>query len=115
MGRLDTGSRLDVVSRARAAGFGVFGPRDGSRVRPDGVTLKWRSAGIQAGMAEADIDPVPFFIQWAAGSVHPSAGRAEGLPAGVARRGASDRHRSCRRRCATLGIDDRAVRISARR
>ncbi len=63
----------DVVSRARAAGFGVFGPRDGSRVRPDGVTLKWRSAGVQAGLAEADIDPVPFFIQWTAESVHPSA------------------------------------------
>jgi len=63
----------DVVSRARAAGFGVFGPRDGSRVRPDGVTLKWRSAGVQAGLAEADIDPVPFFIQWASESVHPSA------------------------------------------
>ena len=63
----------DVVSRARASGFGVFGPRDGLRVRPDGVTLKWRSAGIQAGLAEDDIDPVPFFIQWASGSVHPSA------------------------------------------
>jgi glyoxalase-like protein len=62
----------EVVSRARTAGFQVFGPRDGSRVRPDGVTLKWRSAGVLAGLAEAAIDPVPFFIQWAPDSVHPS-------------------------------------------
>jgi hypothetical protein len=61
-----------VVARARVAGLEVFGPRDGSRVRPDGVTLKWRSAGVRAGLAEADVDPVPFFIQWAPGSVHPS-------------------------------------------
>ena len=38
-----------VVSRARAAGLDVFGPRDGSRLRPDGVTLSWRTAGIRAG------------------------------------------------------------------
>src|SRR5262249_17372032 len=43
----------EVVLRARAAGFQVFGPRDGSRVRPDGVTLQWRSAGVLAGLAEA--------------------------------------------------------------
>jgi hypothetical protein len=67
-----TGDLDEVVARARAATLQVFGPRDGSRVRPDGVTLKWRSAGILAGMAEAEIDPVPFFIQWAPGSLHPS-------------------------------------------
>ncbi len=93
----------DVVSRARAAGFGVFGPRDGSRVRPDGERLKWRSAGVQAGLAEADIDPVPFFIQWAAGSVHPSADAPAGCRWCRSTRRIR-RHRSCRTRSARLGI-----------
>jgi hypothetical protein len=61
-----------VVARARAADVGVFGPRDGSRVRPDGVTLRWRSAGIRGGLVEGDVDVMPFFIQWSADSVHPS-------------------------------------------
>ncbi len=61
-----------VVSRARAAELDVFGPRDGSRVRPDGVTLSWRTAGIRAGFGQGDVDVMPFFIQWTAGSVHPS-------------------------------------------
>ena len=67
-----------VVARARAADFGVFGPRDGSRVRPDGVTLRWRTAGISGGAAGSDVDAVPFFIQWAADSVHPSEDAPQG-------------------------------------
>jgi hypothetical protein len=62
-----------VVSTAGAAGLKVFGPADGSRVRPDGATLRWRSAGALAEFRTATVDPVPFFIQWAADSSHPSA------------------------------------------
>jgi len=62
-----------VVSKARSAGLSVFGPRDGSRVRPDGTTLRWRSAGVLADFRTATVDPVPFFIAWAAGSAHPAA------------------------------------------
>lgn len=61
-----------VVARARAADFSVSGPRDGSRVRPDGVTLRWRTARIQGGLDHADVDVMPFFIQWSADSAHPS-------------------------------------------
>ena len=39
-------TRSSVVSTARSAGLSVSGPRDGSRVRPDGTTLRWRSAGV---------------------------------------------------------------------
>jgi hypothetical protein len=61
-----------TAAAAAKAGYKVFGPRDGSRARPDGVTLRWRSVGVIAGFAEADVDPTPFFIQWAADSKHPS-------------------------------------------
>jgi glyoxalase-like protein len=47
-------------------------PRDGSRARPDGRVLRWRTLAIQTDLARADVDPIPFFIQWAAGSAHPS-------------------------------------------
>ena len=51
----------------------MFGPADGSRARPDGKTLKWRSLGVERQAGPGDIDPVPFFIQWSADSVHPAA------------------------------------------
>ena len=52
-----------VVSAARGAGLKVFGPADGSRVRPDGTTLRWRSAGVVADLRAGTVDPVPFFIE----------------------------------------------------
>jgi hypothetical protein len=61
-----------AVAAARRDKLEIFGPRDGSRKRPDGSLLRWRSAGVVASLAEADVDPVPFFIQWAADSRHPS-------------------------------------------
>lgn len=47
-------------------------PQDGSRARPDGRVLKWRTLVVQTDSAPPDVDPIPFFIEWAAGSVHPS-------------------------------------------
>jgi hypothetical protein len=67
-----------VASAAAKAGYKVFGPRDGSRARPDGVTLHWRTVGVLAGFAGSEVDPTPFFIQWAAESKHPSADSPSG-------------------------------------
>lgn len=61
-----------TTAAATKAGYKVFGPRDGSRARPDGVTLHWRTLGVLAGLAGPEVDPTPFFIQWAADSKHPS-------------------------------------------
>jgi hypothetical protein len=61
-----------TAAAARRHGLDVVGPRDGSRTRPDGSVLQWRSAGVRASFAEADVDPVPFFIEWASTSHHPS-------------------------------------------
>jgi hypothetical protein len=46
--------------------------QDGSRARPDGRALKWRTLAVQSNLARADVDPIPFFIEWAPGSIHPS-------------------------------------------
>lgn len=74
-----TGDVDGVAAAAKAAGFGVFGPRDGSRKQPDGLMLRWRSVGIDAKLARDGVDPVPFFIQWAAESRHPSADSPSGM------------------------------------
>ena len=50
----------------------VFGPGDGSRARPDGKLLKWKSMAVMHDSGAELIDPVPFLIQWAPDSLHPS-------------------------------------------
>jgi hypothetical protein len=57
-----------TVADLRKAGLPVSTPQPGSRKRPDGSTLTWRTAaleGPQLGLS-------PFFIQWGEGTVHPS-------------------------------------------
>ena len=63
-----TSDLAGLVQKAAAAGIGIENPRDGSRVRPDGKTLQWRSFGLKK-----DFDGVlPFFIEWNLNSIHPS-------------------------------------------
>jgi hypothetical protein len=57
-----------VAERLRDAHVAFTGPFAGSRTRPDGVTLEWRTIILDddaGGM-------LPFFIEWSAGSIHPS-------------------------------------------
>lgn len=61
-----------LAAKAKAAGLQVLGPNDGSRARPDGGLLKWKTLGVASTFARDGIDPVPFFIQWAPDSAHPS-------------------------------------------
>lgn len=61
-----------VAAKARAAGLELFGPQPGSRTRPDGKVLRWRTLGVRSDLARGGIDPIPFLIQWEADSVHPS-------------------------------------------
>ncbi len=62
----------DSVKKAQEAGNQVLGPRDGSRARPDGRILKWRTMRVLNKAAINGVDPIPFFIQWAADSLHPA-------------------------------------------
>lgn len=68
-----------LAATARAAGLQLFGPRDGSRVRPDGKALEWRTLGVLGNLAGEGVDPIPFFIQWAADSIHPSQDSPQGV------------------------------------
>ena len=57
-----------LVQKAAAAGIAIAGPREGSRARPDGKMLRWRSFSLQDNAGGA----LPFFIEWSHDSVHPS-------------------------------------------
>jgi hypothetical protein len=57
-----------TIRRLHAAGWRVAAPRDGSRVRPDGQVLHWRTAELQDMPAEL----TPFLIEWSAGTPHPA-------------------------------------------
>ena len=55
-------------SRLEAAGFRVSAPQDGSRVKPDGQTLRWRTAALE----DVPGDLTPFLIEWSARTPHPA-------------------------------------------
>jgi hypothetical protein len=63
-----TGDLASLAKQATAAGIEIDPPRDGSRARPDGKILRWKSFGLKD-----DRDGLlPFFIEWSSDSVHPS-------------------------------------------
>jgi glyoxalase-like protein len=57
-----------LANRLRASGMQVLGPYPGSRTRPDGSVLSWKTVNI----ADDHHGLLPFFIQWSAGARHPS-------------------------------------------
>lgn len=57
-----------LAQKAKAAGFSIEGPGDGSRTRPDGKVLRWKSFRL----ADDRGGVLPFFIEWNRDSVHPS-------------------------------------------
>ncbi len=57
-----------LATKIRNAGFSIQGPADGSRARPDGKTLRWKSFRLEADQGGV----LPFFIEWSRDSVHPS-------------------------------------------
>jgi hypothetical protein len=84
-----------VAKKALDAGYETFGPQEGSRARPDGKVLRWKTFGVLNGLGMTGVEPIPFFIQWAPDSLHPSQDSPKGCellafeiehpnPAGVA-------------------------------
>jgi hypothetical protein len=57
------------ASTLNGAGVETVGPKPGSRARPDGTTLKWKSHTLK----DDSQGVLPFFIEWGSGSLHPSA------------------------------------------
>src|SRR5229473_8315456 len=63
-----------LVARLREAGVAFKDPQPGSRQRPDGKVLHWKSLALND-----DHDGLlPFFIEWSADSLHPSADAPKG-------------------------------------
>jgi hypothetical protein len=58
----------------RAAGVDYVGPVPGSRQRPDGSILNWKSLPLK----EDEHGILPFFIEWNASTVHPSLDSPQG-------------------------------------
>ncbi|HJZ70063.1 MAG TPA: VOC family protein [Blastocatellia bacterium] len=61
-----------AAKRARESGFKLLGPSDGSRARPDGKLLKWKTLLPINSLGAQGVEPIPFFIQWSADTLHPS-------------------------------------------
>ena len=77
-----TPSLEEVVRASRAVGYDPGIMVDGSRIRPDGVHLRWRST--KQPEALEDWPPpgdgiVPFLIEWGAETVHPAVSSAQGV------------------------------------
>ena len=63
-----------IAQHLRDAQIAFTGPHAGSRIRPDGTTLSWRTVTL-----EDDANGLlPFFIEWDAASIHPSASAPAG-------------------------------------
>ncbi|HEX4546019.1 MAG TPA: VOC family protein [Candidatus Acidoferrum sp.] len=66
---------LDAFAKKlREAGVPFKGPTPGSRKRSDGRVLSWKTLNL----AEDRDGLLPFFIEWSAGSLHPSADSPKG-------------------------------------
>ncbi|MGH9357811.1 MAG: VOC family protein, partial [Terriglobia bacterium] len=63
-----------LAQKARAAGFTINGPDEGSRISTDGKLLRWRFIRLHDDRGGL----LPFFIEWHHESVHPSAGAPGG-------------------------------------
>jgi len=57
-----------VAKKISAAGIKFQGPAEGSRARPDGKVLHWKSLRLEDDRGGL----LPFFIEWSRDSVHPS-------------------------------------------
>ena len=56
------------AARLRSANLAFDGPTPGSRKRPDGRLLEWKTLNLQ----DTRSGLLPFFIEWNADTVHPS-------------------------------------------
>ena len=62
------GDLSELASRLRKGNIAFDGPNPGSRKRPDGRLLQWKTLNLQDNRDGL----LPFFIEWSADTVHPS-------------------------------------------
>jgi catechol 2,3-dioxygenase-like lactoylglutathione lyase family enzyme len=68
------GNLENYANKLRAAGIAFAGPTPGSRARPDGRILHWKTLNLADGHSGV----LPFFIEWSTDSIHPSADAPRG-------------------------------------
>jgi len=68
------GSVAALVEKLKKAGVAAEGPTPGSRKRPDGRLLEWKTVNLADDVGGL----LPFFIEWSAESVHPSVDAPKG-------------------------------------
>ncbi|HEY2823837.1 MAG TPA: VOC family protein [Candidatus Acidoferrum sp.] len=62
------------AQRLKSEGVEVIGPKPGSRKRPDGRVLNWKTLALKDDAGGL----FPFFIEWSAGTIHPSVDAPQG-------------------------------------
>lgn len=62
----------NTAAALRRADVHTMGLRDGSRRMPSGALLRWKALAVESKFKSGEIDPIPFFIEWASDSTHPS-------------------------------------------
>jgi hypothetical protein len=73
-----TADAASLVAQADREGIEMSPPRAGSRTRPDGSQLGWKTAWVASSGPRAVVEPIPFFIEWDRESAHPSSGAPRG-------------------------------------
>jgi hypothetical protein len=68
------GDLQSFATKLAQSGVAAAGPTPGSRRRPDGRVLQWKTLTLKDNAA----DLFPFFIEWSSGSIHPSADSPKG-------------------------------------
>ncbi len=68
------GDLVAYAKKLRQAGIAFTGPTPGSRKRPDGKLLQWQTLDLKDNASGL----LPFFIEWAPGTPHPSADAPQG-------------------------------------
>lgn len=91
------------------AGFGLSAIKPGSRARPDGSLLEWKTFEIE----KPPLAGVPFFIRWGDGTTHPSKDAPGGCRLEGLRILSSDAD-GLRRVLASLALVDVAVEAGGR-
>jgi len=68
------GNIEEFARKLQEAGIAFDGPSPGSRKRPDGRVLEWKTVVLKENRGGL----LPFFIEWSAGSLHPSVDAPQG-------------------------------------
>ena len=92
------------ATRLRDAGLAFDGPTRGERKRPDGRILRWKTLNLHDDKA----DLLPFFIEWSADTIHPSADAPQGCKVLLFELSAPD-DAGLRRTCTVLDLDVRVA------